>query len=78
MPSKRDPISVVDEAQLRSMADALPGSMDAAITAILDDNRNDTAHDSGEDFAEATLKLLPAFVEDAKGLADMIEAVNDG
>ena len=41
------------------------------------DNRNDTAHNYGEDFAEATLKLLPAFVEDAKALADMIEAAND-
>ena len=41
------------------------------------DNRNDTAHDYGEDFAEATLKLLPTFVEDARALADMIEAAND-
>ena len=41
------------------------------------DNRNDTAHNYGEDFAEATLKLLPAFVGDAKALADMIEAAND-
>ncbi len=41
------------------------------------DNRNDTAHNYGEDFAEATLKLLPVFVEDAKTLADMIEAAND-
>ena len=41
------------------------------------DNRNETAHNYGEDFAEATLKLLPAFVADAKVLADMIEAVND-
>ena len=42
------------------------------------DNRNDTAHNYGEDFAEATLKLLPAFIADAKALADMIEAVDDG
>ena len=42
------------------------------------DNRNDTAHDYGEDFAEATLKLLPAFVADAKALADTIEAAGDG
>ena len=41
------------------------------------DNRNDTAHNYGEGFAEATLKLLPAFVEDAKALADMIEAAKD-
>ncbi len=42
------------------------------------DNRNDTAHDYGKDFAEATLKLLPAFIADAKALADAIEAGNDG
>ena len=42
------------------------------------DNRNDTAHDYGENFAEATLKLLPVFVADAKALADMIETADDG
>ena len=42
------------------------------------DNRNDTAHDYGEDFAEATLKLLPAFVEDARSLAAVIERNDDG
>ena len=42
------------------------------------DNRNDTAHDYGEDFAETTLTLLPAFVEDATALADMIEQTDDG
>ena len=42
------------------------------------DNRDDTAHDYGEHFAEATLKLLPSFVDDAKALADMIEAADDG
>ena len=42
------------------------------------DNRNDTAHDYGEDFARTTLELLPAFITDAKALADMIEAGNDG
>ena len=41
------------------------------------DNRNDTAHDYGEDFAEQTLKLLPAFIADAKVLADMIELTDD-
>ncbi len=42
------------------------------------DNRNDTtAHDYGEGFAEATLKLLPGFIADAKVLADMIEAAPD-
>ena len=42
------------------------------------DNRNDTAHDYGENFAEATLKLLPVFLADAKVLADMIEVADDG
>ena len=42
------------------------------------DNRNDTARDYGENFAEATLMLLPAFLADAKALADMIEAADDG
>ena len=41
------------------------------------DNRNDTAHDYGEDFAEATLKLLPAFIADAKALADTLETADD-
>lgn len=41
------------------------------------DNRNDTAHNYGEDFAETTLRLLPAFVDDAKALADMLEAADD-
>lgn len=41
------------------------------------DNRNSTVHDYDENFAEATLKLLPAFIADARALADMIEASND-
>ncbi len=41
------------------------------------DNRNDTAHDYGAGFAEATLKLLPDFIADARALADMIEAAPD-
>lgn len=41
------------------------------------DNRNDTAHDYGEDFAEQTLKLLPDFIADARVLADMIESTDD-
>ena len=41
------------------------------------DNRNYTAHDYGEDFAEATLRLLPSFIDDAKALADMIEQADD-
>ena len=42
------------------------------------DNRNDTARNDGEDFADATLKLLPVFVVDAKALAGTIEAADDG
>lgn len=41
------------------------------------DNRNYTAHDYGEDFAEATLRLLPEFIEDANALAGIIEQTND-
>ena len=40
------------------------------------DNRNDTAHDYGEGFAEATLKLLPEFIADTKALADTLEAAS--
>ena len=36
------------------------------------DNRNDTAHDEGDGFATATLKLLPGFIEDAAALADVM------
>ena len=36
------------------------------------DNRNDTAHDNGEQFAETTLKLLPSFIDDARDLARII------
>ena len=46
------------------------------------DNRNDTVHDDGAGFAEATLKLLPDFLADARALADVIgaagEAADDG
>lgn len=41
------------------------------------DNRNETAHDYGEGFAEATLELLPRFVVDARALAEVIEADGD-
>ncbi len=41
------------------------------------DNRNDTAHNYGENFAETTLTLLPSFITDAKVLADVIEASDD-
>ena len=36
------------------------------------DNRNDTAHNYGENFAETTLSLLPVFIVDAKRLAEVI------
>ena len=42
------------------------------------DNRNDAAHDCGEDFAKTTLRLLPAFIADARELAGVIgQAVDD-
>ena len=41
------------------------------------DNRNDTAHDYGEEFAETTLKLLPSFITDARDLARIIAADDD-
>ena len=40
-------------------------------------NRNDTAHDYGEKFAETTLKLLPRFITDAKELARVITESTD-
>ncbi|MDE0394707.1 MAG: nucleotidyltransferase substrate binding protein, partial [Gammaproteobacteria bacterium] len=42
------------------------------------DNRNHTAHDYWEDFAEATLRLLPTFIIDATALVEVIEAGNNG
>lgn len=41
------------------------------------DNRNDTAHNYGKDFAESTLRLLPDFLADARALADVIEEAED-
>ena len=41
------------------------------------DNRNDTAHDYGEGFAETTLTLLPSFIGDAKDLARVIAGNED-
>ena len=41
------------------------------------DNRNDTAHDYGERFAETTLKLLPDFITDARELARVIAEGED-
>jgi nucleotidyltransferase substrate binding protein (TIGR01987 family) len=38
------------------------------------DNRNNTAHDYGIDFAEQTLVLLPQFIVDAKQLHHVIQA----
>lgn len=37
------------------------------------DNRNTTAHDYGEKFANETLKLLPQFVIDVKHLRDQLD-----
>lgn len=37
------------------------------------ENRNTTAHDYGQAFAEETLKLLPAFVSDAKTLQKKLD-----
>ena len=42
------------------------------------DHTNDTVHDYGEDFADATLSLLPGFIHDAKSLADVIDQAADG
>ena len=41
------------------------------------DHRNDTAHPFGEDFAEATLALLPEFIADARALARAIAEGSD-
>ena len=40
-------------------------------------NRNTTAHDYGEGFANETLKILPAFVQDVRILADTLQEVFD-
>jgi nucleotidyltransferase substrate binding protein (TIGR01987 family) len=41
------------------------------------DNRNNTAHDYGVDFAEETLILLPKFIDDAWHLSEMIKQQMD-
>lgn len=41
------------------------------------DNRDNTAHDYGVNFAEETLALLPQFVVDAKHLTEVINQQND-
>lgn len=35
-------------------------------------NRNDTAHRYGSDYAERTMELLPAFIDDARALAAIV------
>jgi nucleotidyltransferase substrate binding protein (TIGR01987 family) len=40
-------------------------------------NRNNTAHDYGEGFANETLKLLPQYLLDVRQLAPTIQAVFD-
>ncbi len=42
------------------------------------DNRNNTAHDYGEGFAETTLRLLPSFIDDARDLASIVASANQG
>ncbi|MEI6335196.1 MAG: nucleotidyltransferase substrate binding protein [Methylococcaceae bacterium] len=37
------------------------------------DNRNNTAHDYGEQFANDTLTLIPAFLQDIATLGDVLE-----
>jgi len=41
------------------------------------DNRDNTAHDHGEGFAETTLKLLPDFISDARALAAVVGEAGD-
>jgi nucleotidyltransferase substrate binding protein (TIGR01987 family) len=40
-------------------------------------NRNTTAHDYGEGFANVTLKLLPAYLQDVRALATPLQGVFD-
>ncbi len=40
-------------------------------------NRNTTAHDYGEGFANVTLKLLPAYLQDVRALAAPLQRVFD-
>ena len=37
------------------------------------DNRNNTAHDYGEKFAEETLEIIEQFIEDARDLKNVID-----
>ena len=36
-------------------------------------NRNTTAHDYGAGFANETLRILPAYLQDVRALADTLE-----
>jgi nucleotidyltransferase substrate binding protein (TIGR01987 family) len=45
---------------------------------IYRDNRNDTAHDYGAQFANETLQLVPQFIEDSKALADAVDRLDHG
>jgi nucleotidyltransferase substrate binding protein (TIGR01987 family) len=40
-------------------------------------NRNNTAHDYGEGFANDTLQLLPAYLQDVRNLAGALQKVFD-
>jgi hypothetical protein len=40
-------------------------------------NRNTTAHDYGVGFANETLKILPAYLQDARALADTLQGLFD-
>lgn len=40
------------------------------------DNRNVTAHDYGEIFAEEMIELLPLFIKDARQLAEVLQSLN--
>ena len=40
-------------------------------------NRNSTAHDYGERFANETLKLLPAYLDDVRALAIKLQEIFD-
>ncbi len=39
------------------------------------DNRNDTAHDYGQQFADETLTLIDEFIKDVRNLKEMIDNV---
>lgn len=41
------------------------------------DNRNNTAHDYGVNFAEETLAILPGFIADSYALAEAIKKLNN-